>query len=154
MQQVDLLGKLQLSEGNTQTLTAVDVSAKTFFLAIHLRKDLADTVAQDFSEIFLEHLQFSGINLSDLWTVFTSNMMKELCHVLQKNYEEYYSLTFPICGISWQKSFSIEKNLFIYGDRVEKDWPLHNHTAVFVRDTNFPVSRGCTRTLNFPWEWN
>ena len=80
--QIDLVGRFPPSRGYTQILTGIDVFSR-FLFAVPLRKVDAPSVAQALMNIFLTHTYIPFTIITDLGSVFNSELIKELTKLLE-----------------------------------------------------------------------
>ena len=80
--QIDIVGAFPVSGGFKYILTAIDVFSKYLF-AVPLKHPDAKSVAQKLVSIFHQHCYIPDTILSDLGSVFTSKLFKELTVILQ-----------------------------------------------------------------------
>ena len=148
MLQIDLVGKLPDSGGFTHILTAKDTFSKYLF-ATPLRNASAPNVAKQLFHIFMRSSYLPKIVLSDMGTAFTARVMTELSRLLEIKLE-YATVKHPQTMGSIERCHaSLKQYLGIYENRAKRDWHLYVDLAVFVHNTTYHTSIGCTPTFLF-----
>ena len=148
MLQVDLVGKLPDSAGYTHILTAKDTFSKYLF-ATPLRNASAPNVAKQLFHIFMRSAYIPKVVLSDMGTAFTSRVMTELSRLLEIKLE-YATVKHPQTVGSVERSHaSLKQYLGIYENKIKRDWHQYVDLAVFVHNTAYHASIGCTPTFLF-----
>ena len=146
--QIDLAGKLPDSAGFSFILTAKDVFSKKLF-AIPLRNASASTVAKQLLQIFLRSSYIPKIILSHLGTQFTALVMKELCRLLEGKLEYVTVKHSQTIGSLERTHASLKQYLGVYKHKIKHDWHNYVDLAVFVHNTSYHASIGCTPTFSF-----
>ena len=82
--QIELVSERSDSPVFTFILTAKDVFSKNLF-AITLRNASAQNVAKQLLKMFLRTSYIPKIKLSDMYTISTSLVMREICCILEVN---------------------------------------------------------------------
>ena len=148
MLQIDLVGRLPDSSGFTHILTAKDTLTKYLF-AIPLRNASAPNIAKQLFQIFMRTTYLPKIILSDMGTAFTAKIMQELCKLLENNLN-YATIKHPQTVGSIERTHaSLKQYLGIYENHIKRDWHAYVDLAVFVHNTSYHATIGCTPTFLF-----
>ena len=146
--QVDMVGQLTTSGGYKFILTAIDVFSKYMF-AVPLRSASAESVAKALFEIFMKHSYLPTTILSDLGTNFTSKLMKEMCQLLEIKLV-FATVKHPqTMGVIERSHSGLKNHLKLYDQSATNNWHKHVDSAVFVHNTSFHRTIGCTPSLLF-----
>ena len=148
MLQVDLVGKLPDSGGFTHILTAKDTFSKYLF-ATSLRNASAPNVAKQLFHMLMRSAYIPKIVLSDMGTAFTARVMTELSRLLEIKLE-HATVRHPQIVRSIERFHaSLKQYLGIYETKIKRDWHNYVDLAVFVHNTSYHASIGCTPTFLF-----
>ena len=146
--QVDLVGKLPTAGGFTHILTAKDVFTKYLF-AIPLYNASAPNIAKQLFQVFMRTSYIPKVILSDMGTAFTAKVMQELCKLLEVKLD-YATVKHPQTVGSIERTHaSLKQYLGIYENQIKRDWHNYVDLAVFVHNTSYHSSIGCTPTYLF-----
>ena len=147
MLQVDLVGRLPNVGNYKFILTAIDVFSRYLF-AIPLTNASAHSVAQALTSIFMRHSYIPKLILTDLGTVFTSDLFKELTQLLQVELRHASLKHAQTIGLL-ERSHSALKRVLKIHDNGESsgshNWFKYVDTAVFVHNTSYHTAIGFTR---------
>jgi hypothetical protein len=149
LMQIDLVGRLNPSNGFTHIPTGMDVFTKYLF-AIPLRTADATSVENALFHVLMTHSYIPRIIITDLGSVFVGKMMAELCKLLEIQIDHATLKHAQTIGALERSHASIKHFLKIHNDNKE---PRGSHSlvemAAFVHNTTFQTSIGCTPTLLF-----
>ena len=121
-----------------------------YLFAIPLRYASASNVATQLLQIVLRTSNIPKIILSDVDTQFTALFsLLELCRLLEGKLE-YATVQHPhIIGSLERTHASLKQYLGIYEHKIKHDWHNYVDLAVFVHNTSYYASIGCTPTFMF-----
>ena len=89
--------------------------------------------------------------LSDVGTAFTAHVMTELSKLLEITLQ-YATVKHPqTVGSVDRTDASLKQYLGIYENKLKKDWHNYVNLAIFVHNTSYHASIGCTPTYLCPW---
>ena len=148
MLQVDLVGKLKPSGGFTHILTAMDVFTKYMFAVPIVRAD-AGTVARVLRGIFMKHCYLPQVILSDMGSVFTSRLMKELTDLLEIELRHATVKHAQTIGLLERSHAELKRVLNIHSTSGPRDWHKYVDIACFAHNTTYHTKLQCTPALLF-----
>lgn len=148
MLQIDLVGRFESSGGYNHIMTAIDVFSRYLF-AIPLKRVDAVSVARALVGIFMRHSYIPRVILTDMGTVFVSKLLHELTSILEVTLNHASVKHSQTIGAVERSHAELKKVLKIYeSDRVS-NWHKYVDYAIFVHNTTYHSSIGCTPSLLF-----
>ena len=126
----------------------MDVFSRYLF-AVPLSTASAQAVAQALVNIFLRHSYIPRLILTDLGTVFTSNLFKELTQLLQVKLKHASLKHAQTIGLLERSHAALKRTLRINENGTSPNWVKYVDIAVFVHNTSYHTSIGCTPSLLF-----
>ena len=146
--QIDLVGKMPSNQGYTHILSAIDVFTKYLF-ATPLKKADAETVARSLINIFMKHSYIPLQIISDLGTVFTSEMMQKLTEMLEIELK-HATLKHPqTIGLLERQHGPLKRYLRLYENSTNHNWHNHVDIATFIHNTSYNPIIGCSPSKLF-----
>lgn len=146
--QIDIVGKLPISGGFTHIVTAMDVFSKYLFTTPVQRVD-APTVARALFAIFMKHSYIPTTILTDMGTVFTSALFKELSTLLEIQLDHATLKHAQTIGLLERSHAPLKTHLKIYGGNMPNNWHTHVAYATFCHNTTFHSAIKCTPSSLF-----
>ena len=140
--QIDLVGKLQASP-HSFILTAIDVFSRYLF-AVPLTKGEADNVAKALISIFLRHSYIPRMIICDLGTAFTSTLMTALTSQLEIQLKYCTLKHAQSIGLVERSHGPLKHILKMNANENFTNWHKHLDFAVFIHNTTYNSSIGCT----------
>ena len=146
--QIDIVGTLPVSGGFKYILTAIDVFSKYLF-AVPLKHPDAKSVTQKPVSIFHQNCYIPDTTLSDLGSVFTSKMFKELTVILQIQLSQA-TLKHPQTIGHLERSHAVLKKILKLNiNSLGVIWHNQIEIAGFALNTSFNSESSCTPPLLF-----
>ena len=142
MLQIDLVGKLP-GKIYCYILTAIDVFSKYMF-AVPLRKADAYSVCKALVSIILKHSYIPTMLVTDLGTAFTSQLLRELCKTLQIELKHATIKHAQTIGLLERNHAPLKQFLKMHRNSYGENWHNHLDLAIFVHNTTYNASIGCT----------
>jgi hypothetical protein len=143
MMQIDIVGKLPLSGSYTHVLTGIDVFSKYLF-AVPMTKVDAVSVAQALVSLFLRHSYIPTVIVTDLGSVFTSNLLTELTYMLEIRLRHATLKHAQTIGLLEKSHEAFKRVLKLYENPTHKTWHQYVNVATFVHNTTYHTALGCT----------
>ena len=147
MLQIDLVGPFK-SPVYKIVLTGIDVFSKYLF-AKPLTSASAQKVATELAAIFFSHSYIPHTILSDLGSNFVSDLMHELCTLLEIKLK-HATLKHPqTVGVVERSHSALKRILKLNTNEQWSNWHLYVPLAAYIHNTSYYSSIGCTPTSIF-----
>ena len=145
--EIDLVGKMPGSQFKF-VLTGIDVFTRYLF-ALPLRSADAESVAKALTSIFFRHAYLPKIILTDLGTVFTANLIRNLTKMLGIQLK-HATLKHPqTIGLLERSHASFKRALKVIENQLSSDWYNYVDVATFDHNTTYHKAIGCPPSLLF-----
>ena len=148
MMQIDLVGPFK-SPVFKYVLTGMDVFSKYLF-AKPLTSVNAQKVSTELAAIFFSQSYIPHTILSDLGSNFVSDLMHELCTLLEIKLK-HATLKHPqTVGVVERSHSALKRILKLNTNEQWSNWHLYVPFATYIHNTSYYSSIGCTPTSIFP----
>ena len=147
MLQIDLVGPFK-SPVYKYVLTGIDVFSKYLF-AKPLTSASAQKVATELAAIFFSHSYIPHTILSDLGSKFVSDLMHELCTLLEIKLKQATLKHPQTVGVVERSHSALKRILKLNTNEQWSNWHLYVPLAAYIHNTSYYSSIGCTPTSIF-----
>ena len=145
--EIDLVGKMPGSQFKF-VLTGIDVFTRYLF-GLPLRSADAESVAKGLTSIFFRHSYLPKTILTDLGTVFTGNLIKNLSKTLGVKLKHATLKHAQTIGLLERSHASFKRALKVNENQLSSDWYNYVDVAVFAHNTTYHKAIGCPPSLLF-----